>query len=681
MVRASLAFGIGILIGLKTEFGLTELESFWIALFGAYWLALKITRTWYRNCYPCLALMAMILLVLAGITRSRSGLHQSDKIIGEASYLLATVVSPAQLKGKHYSTTLAISRVCAEDALWPVNDRVQWYHDSADFVPLDHGSKLVLKGSPSPIRPPANPREFDYAGYMANKNIFWNYWADKNNILMYLPGKKGSMTSWTYSLRALLMDRLSEYLPAGTPQEISMAMLLGDRKAVSVDLGDSFARSGTIHVLAVSGLHLGILYWMLVKLIGIWRRHFLFKWLFLIISLMVLWAFTLVTGMAPSTQRAAAMFSVLILANTLIKQSSTVNSLAAAALVILWVEPYQLYSVGFQLSFLALSGILYLQPWIAGWWDMKNRLLKYFWELATVSISAQLAVLPLSIYYFHQLPVYFLLANILVIPLAFSIVVLGVIFLAGSLIPTLASLLAIPLIYLTNIAGYTVRFVADLPHSTLANIQIGEYELIIWYGILGMGMVFLKTRHRWPWLICLCLCAGLTLINVYHRIQSVARKQMVVYHIPGHTAVDFITGNRFQSLMDPDLVSDQREIDYKINSYRNYLDLRPVGGPLLPENDNRSYGLWMFQGKRLLLIRAPIQPDVGRNVKLKSHIVVVSNDSVDELEHMLSWIEFDLLVIDGSNRQVRSLRLRQQADELGIRVHNCWEDGYKIINL
>ena len=681
MVRASIAFGIGILLGLESAADLPQVESCWMLLFAVYWLVLKITCKWYQNSYRCLAALAMILLVLAGMTRSIISKRQPDAMIEKAEYFLASIVSPAQLKGKNFRTTLAISRIWVEETGYAVDDRVLWYQDSTDLIQPGYGSKLIFKGSPRPIPPPANPREFDYAGFMARNNIFWNYWADTSDIVMYLPEHTGSLKKWSHRLRKRLKDLLTEYLPAGAPREISTAMLLGDRQAVSDQLEDSFARSGTIHVLAVSGLHLGILYWMLVKLIGAWRRHFLFKWLFLFISLMVLWAFALITGMAASTQRAAAMFSVLILAETIMKQSNTVNNLAASALVILWVEPNQFYSVGFQLSFLALSGILYLQPWLAGWWQLKNRFLRYLWELSTVSISAQLAVLPLSIFYFNQFPVFFLLSNLVVIPLAFSIVVVGVIFFAGLLIPYLTSLLAIPLLYLTKITGYTVRFVADLPNSTILDIQISEYEMFIWYLILVQVMVFLKTRKRLPWLLCLGLLTGLTINAVYQQIQASSRKQLVVYHIPGHTAVDFISGSRFQSVMDPELVSDQLEIDYKISRYRHHLGLQPISGPFFFQKDDGPFGLWMFQGKRLLLIRAPLPNSIGKNVNLKSHIVVVSNDSIDELRQLLSWIEMDLLVIDGSNVRLRAKKLQEQAYELGLEVHNCWENGYRIINL
>lgn len=681
MVRASLAFGIGIWIGLETTAGFPGLESWWLSLFLFYGLALKITRRWYRKWYPCLAMMTMVLFVLAGMARSKFSMHQPDLTVAKANYFLATAVAPPQLKGKYYSTTLALSRVWSEDTAYQVNDRIQWYQDSTDHTPIRFGSKVVIKGIPRPIEPPANPKEFDYAAFMAAKNIFWTCFSGPGAVQIQLPQNKPSLTGWSQSLRDQLKDRLLDYLPAGTSREISMAMLLGDRNSISDRLEESFAQSGTIHVLAVSGLHLGILYWMLLKLFGTWRRHFLLKWLFLLICLMVLWTFTMVTGMAPSTQRAATMFSVLLLADTLLKQHSTINSLAVSAFVILWAEPYQLYSVGFQLSFLALGGILYLQPWIVGWWNVKNRLLRYFWELSTVSLSAQLAVLPLSIYYFHQVPVYFLLSNIVLIPLAFCIVVIGVIFFLSSLIPSLMSWLAIPLRVLTQVAGFVVQTVADLPVSTLQDIQISKYELFLWYGILGLGVVFLKTRQKLPWLLCLWLFAWLTLNSVIYHVQSSERKQIVFYHVPGHTAVDFISGIYFQSLMDADLASDHREVEYKINGYRRYLQLKPMGTIISPGGNGRSLELWMFQGKRVLLIRGPITRAIDGNNKLKSHIVVVSNNSVEELEDLKARVDFKQLVIDGSNRRAGAQQLQYQANQMGLSVHNSWEDGYKIINL
>jgi competence protein ComEC len=216
MVRASLAFGIGVLIGLETTAGLPGLESWWFLLFVFYGLALKITRSRYRKWYPCLAMMTMVLLVLAGMTRSKLSLHQPDLIVAKADYFLATAVSSTHLKGQYYRTTLALSRVWCEDTAYHVNDRIRWYQDSTDHTPLSFGSKILIKGTPRPIERPANPEEFDYAGFMAAKNIFWTCFSGHDAVQILLPQRKASVTWWSHSLRNRLKDRLLDYLPAGT---------------------------------------------------------------------------------------------------------------------------------------------------------------------------------------------------------------------------------------------------------------------------------------------------------------------------------------------------------------------------------------------------------------------------------------------------------------------------------
>lgn len=681
MVRASIVFILGIYFGLEANINSGKLEVLCVGVYGIYWLTLKTGRSVLSIWHPGLAALAMFLFVLAGLLRAHQNRYMSDPVMARADFYLATVVVPGQPNGNYLKTTLAATRVWSSGIEYTTNDRIQWYQVLQKSIKPDYGSQVILKGAPTLIQSPQNPQEFDYAGFMSRKNVFWHHWADQDQVLKRLPAPNNSITGLVYRFRDHLKDKLTAFLPAGVSREISAAMLLGDRASVSGNLEDSFARSGTIHVLAVSGLHLGILYWMLLQVLGKWRRHILLKWIFVVVCLGILWMFTLITGMAPSTQRAATMFSVLILANNLSRQNHTGNNLATSAMVILWLDPYQLYSVGFQLSFLALGGILYLQPCIAGWWSIKNRILKYFWELTTVSLAAQLAVLPLSAYYFHQLPVYFLVSNLLLIPLAFAIVFAGILFFVSTAVPFLSVMIAKPLIYLTRMAGFIVQSISDMPFSTLQGIQLSDFELVIWYGILLSSVIFLKTRNRLAWALLLSFLVGITSTKLFDVFRTNQLKQIVVYHVPGHTAIDFIDRGYYTSVMDTVLASDQAKVNYKISNYHRYLGLRPVQNPMLTLDHKSPADLWMFKGKRLLLIKAAIDYEIGKKDKLKSDIVVVSNNSVKNLEHFLAGVKVELLIIDGSNRKGRARILEQQAMQMGLTVHNCWEDGFKIINM
>ena len=197
---------------------------------------------------------------------------------------------------------------------------------------LFHGDIVFARGTPRPIKAPANPNEFDYAAYLSRRNVFWQHWLKESDIIELHPSKNFSITREAARLSEHLRQLIINHLPAGTAQEISIAMLIGNREEVSDDLEAAFARSGTIHILAVSGLHLGILYWFILQVLDSWKKSRILKWPFLFLSLFVLWTYTFITGMAVSTIRACIMCSWLILGNTLDKQHSTLNSLAGAAL-------------------------------------------------------------------------------------------------------------------------------------------------------------------------------------------------------------------------------------------------------------------------------------------------------------------------------------------------------------
>ncbi len=704
LLRASGAFALGVFAGFKTNPPLQKLELLWVVLFGVYfWLTLKTTTINFRTLNPWLSALGLSAVFLAGSLRTQFELHKRDQLIGSAEFYEAKVLEPSEHHTKYQRSVLAVQWVWLKGRVYPVNDCIQWYQSPLDyarsdakiynttlpsdgpiqqkFKKLSFGDRIVIKGAPRAIGKPDNPREFDYASYMSRRNIFWQHWVTDSDIIKISSYRGVNIDQLKHGLRAHLKQAINDFLLPGAPQEITNAMLLGDRRGVSDHLEVSFARSGTLHILAVSGLHLGILYWLLLQFLGSWRHHFILKWLFILISLLTLWSFTLITGMAASTQRAAIMFSILLLGNTLSKESNGVNTLGGSALIILWVEPYQLHAVGFQLSYTALAGILYLHPLIVRWWPVKNRILKYFWELISVSLAAQVTVLPLSVYYFHQFPVYFLLANIFLIPLAFAIVVVGIVFFISTLLPSLVFLVAGLLSLLTKTAGFIVQIIGDLPGSTVYDLEINTGELAIFYGLIWAFVVFCQTRRRQPWLIFLGLLAVLVVVGVYRKIEISHRRMIVVYQVAGHTAMDFIDQNSFQTVMDRELVADTSNIEYKIKNFRRYLKLNRHSEPAVPSKSTSTFDLWSFKGKRVLLIKAPTGKWIDENIKLKSHIVIVSNNSVKSIDQIKRWLMTDLLLIDGSNDSWIARNLEEQAIKEGINVHNCWTKGAKIINL
>jgi competence protein ComEC len=353
-------------VGLKFNYPVIIVELLWVVAFLVFLFILKTTNLSFRIWNPVISLLGLTLIFAAGILRAYWQPHTPNMLVGDAEYYQARVIKTSNDADKRCLVELEWIRV--SNTTFRVNDRIQWFQGKNKIKKISPGDRLIVKEAPYAIRPPANPREFDYARYMSRKNIFWQHWIEERDVLKVLPERHFGMAKLLDKIRNELQLLITLNLTKGAPQEITRAMLLGDRSAVSENLLDSFADSGTMHVLAVSGLHLGIVYWLLLKLFGRLRHHKVSKWLFVLICLSVLWGFTLVTGMAPSTQRASIMCSMMLLGNSLSRNSTNSNSLGAAAICILYLDPYQLYSVGFQLSFVALGGILYLYPLIGTIW-------------------------------------------------------------------------------------------------------------------------------------------------------------------------------------------------------------------------------------------------------------------------------------------------------------------------
>ena len=212
------------------------------------------------------------------------------------------------------------------------------------------------------------------------------------------------------------------------PQEqtVLSALMLGVRTDMSPEILHAYMSTGAMHILAVSGLHVGILYLVLGWCLFFMRGRIL-SFLKTLIIVVCIWFYAFMTGFSPSIERAAIMFSILAIARQFSMTANIYNTLAATAFISLVINPMDVFDVGFQLSYLAIIGIVYFSDLCNRWWNPQMLLLSKPWQMLTVSISAQILTLPLTMYYFGQIPIYFLLTNIIAIPVSFFVMILGII--------------------------------------------------------------------------------------------------------------------------------------------------------------------------------------------------------------------------------------------------------------
>lgn len=279
---------------------------------------------------------------------------------------------------------------------------------------LHPGDLILIPWKPQIIPEPLNPYQFSYKRYLQQLQI--EQQITTKNGLVEVVGAHKSLFSFAQNIRKTLIFDLQKYDFGNDELAVFQALVLGEKRGISTELYQSYAAAGAIHILAISGLHIGILLLFLNFLFKPLPAKGIARILKPLLIIILLWMFALLTGFNPSVVRAVCMFSFLAVGMHLNRKTSVLNSLSLSLFFLLLVNPYYLFQVGFQLSYLAVFSIIMVQPHLYRLLNIRIKILDYFWKLISVSIAAQLGVLPLSIFYFHQFPGLFLASNIVILP-------------------------------------------------------------------------------------------------------------------------------------------------------------------------------------------------------------------------------------------------------------------------
>ena len=289
-------------------------------------------------------------------------------------------------------------------------------------------------------------------------------------------------------LRERLLSLLSKSKANDQRYAVIAAMALGDKTSLSKQTRDDFNISGGAHVLALSGLHLGIIYAILSLLFPLSGRY---KWFKQAIILIAIWAYTFMVGMGASVSRAAIMLTVLSAGTVLGRGKASLNTLSLAAIVMLSADPLSLWDTGFQLSFMAVLGILLFYPFLSGIIFIKQKTLRIMWNITAVSLAAQVATAPLVMYYFGRFTCYFLLTNIITVPAATIIIYGVVVWLLTMPVPAAGNVVAAVLLTVAGAMNYTLSVIASLPGASIENISIGIPQVVGMYALIAAAAVFI----------------------------------------------------------------------------------------------------------------------------------------------------------------------------------------------
>ncbi len=420
--------------------------------------------------------------------------------LAEPLFFRARVADEPQRTAKKWKIRLETEAAGSEkDALEPCSGNLLAYFDTT-FLASDFGfgDRLFFEAKAEKPMTAALASEFDFAKYLHFQNIHFQCFVDKNDLSASLKNEKWSLRKWAIDSRRRCLDILKKRLGSGDEFAVASGLTVGYRADLSDEIRSAYLETGAMHALAVSGMHVAGVYFLLEAFFKLfskgnrWRRA-----LEPTVSIAVIWAFALVTGGSASVVRAAVMFSFFLIGRAVRRDSEPINSLAASAFLLLVFEPKWLFDIGFQLSYLAVAGIVLLQKPIEKL-VFPPKWAAWAWKITSVGLAAQIAVAPVSLVYFHQFSTFFWLSGLVVVPLGMPALVVGfaVIFF-NPIFPTAAEWLGKCLFWLVRGQNEALFWIQKLPFSLAKNVWMnGLGAVALYFFIASTAFWLLKKRPR-----------------------------------------------------------------------------------------------------------------------------------------------------------------------------------------
>ncbi len=525
------------------------------------------------------------------------------------------------------------------------------------------GSILQIEGSIYKNKQINNPNQFDYGKYLENQQIYAQVYADENEIRIS-PIMDKNIWFYTAKFRNKIIHNLEKNHFHKKELSVIVALILGQQQDISQDVLQDYQFAGAVHILSVSGLHVGFIMLFIgfiLKPIPNTKMGSFSKLLIVIISL---WIFGFIAGLAPSILRSVVMFSFVAIGRYLQRSVNIYHTLLVSAMLILLFQPSFLFDVGFQLSYVSLFFIVWLQPLLAEIWFPKNIFLKYFWDILTVSFAAQIGAFPLSIYYFHQFPGLFFITNLIILPFMGFILALGVVvmlFAAINYVPQIPmKILEYSVLYLDKI----INWIASFEQFIIQNIPMNSYMLWSLYLMIAALIIWLKKpsfkKISFAMLAIILFQMSCFSTKYFHQKQ----KELVVYNIKKNTIISERNGEKTMIYSNDSILKNIN----KNNLLKSYL----VGNFSKIQSKKELQNLLFFKDKKILILDSlgvypkNINPDV----------LIITHSPKLNLERFLQNYKPKIVIADASNFKTYVKVWKATCLKNKIPFHSTSEKGF-----
>ena len=523
---------------------------------------------------------------------------------------------------------------------------------------------LLISSKIKKIYSPLNPHQFDYSIYMKSLGIHNQVHSSYQSFLNQSKGKL-TLRGQASKIRNHLIKKLKE--SALTPNEIAIvqALILGKKKDINKQLYSDYAAAGAIHILAVSGLHVGIIYFILIALLRPLKRLFKYELIIAIIVVISLWGFAFLTGLSPSVIRAVTMFSFFAFAKAINRETNTINTLFLSYFTLLIINPLWLFHIGFQLSYLAVLSILCLLPLFNKVYCPKNYFARKIWDIFTVTLAAQTGVFPLSIYYFHQFPGLFFMTNLIILPFLGILLGGGIILIILSIFNILPDWFSLSYNFLIKFMNSCIHVIANQKLFLFQNITFSLYKVFASYLLIISILLFWNYQNRKNTLFFVVGLSILFSVSIFDNYSN-SKNELIVFHKNKQS----IIGNKNNSVLN--LYTSDSTLNmgnsYPIKAYK-------VAKGITDYSEIKSPYIFKYNEKLILVLDSlGIYPD-----SYKIDIVLLTYSPKINLNRMLECLQPKMIIADGSNYKSYVKRWKKSCAKKNIAFHFTGTDGAYII--
>jgi len=555
--------------------------------------------------------------------------------------------------------------------------------DTACSNQIIYGSRFIICCNYNEIKAAANPGDFNYKNYLAQKRIFHQARLNADNYL-FIGENSGSLRRLTQKIRDNLLNIFASFDIKGQEYAVSSALVFGYSDEIDNDTRRQYSSAGAMHILCVSGMHVGVVYLVInfiISLIIPLKKKTKTK---AVLQILSIWFYALLTGLAPSVFRATAMLSFVIIGTSLSRKTSIYNTLCASALLILISDPQLIKNIGFQLSYIAVLGIVILYEPIRKLWFPKYKLFQKIWELIAVSIAAQIATGPLAMLYFNQFPNYFILTNLIAAPLSGFIIYLAIATIITSPLEFAGAIFAKALNFLVTILNNSLAFIENLPYSVTKGININFLQCLIIYGIIISLYLTIKNKQKiylWSSLV-LILC--LSVFSFAKDINTSNKKLFVIFNNYKGSSMGFYVGKKSLILADTNIINKNKNSSMQAAWEKVYEGInKTIVIPWQNEYINfynknfiKEDNFIKYYDKNIFIIDKYFYLKNNNHLKFDvDYIFIKKSQKMNKAKDILNLIKPQIVIVDANVPYWTANDWKKQCVDNNINFHYIKDDG------